>query len=108
MAPATLQGAERTEDSPALDDPGAHAPEETRGWSPTPEELASVRTTVARLKAAYPSVDADTVEAAVTAAYDSFGQARVRKYVPILAERRARKALAAARSTPDVAGRRER
>ncbi|MET9689573.1 hypothetical protein ABZY81_13995 [Streptomyces sp. NPDC006514] len=102
MAPATLQGAERTEASPAMEDPGARTTEQ---WSPTPEELASLRTTVARLKAAYPEVDADTVEATVRAAYDSFRQARVRRYVPILAERRSRKALAAAvRSAPDVLG----
>ncbi|MER6253202.1 hypothetical protein ABT224_17755 [Streptomyces sp. NPDC001584] len=102
MAPATLQGADRTGTSPAMEDPGARTTEER---SPTPEELASVRTTVARLKAAYPSVDADTVEAAVEAAYDAFRQAKVRKYVPILAERRSRKALAAATgSTPDTAG----
>ncbi|MFF4421658.1 three-helix bundle dimerization domain-containing protein [Streptomyces sp. NPDC001549] len=101
MAAATLQGAERTGTSPAMEDPGARTTEE---WAPTPEELASVRTTVARLRAAYPSVDADTVEATVEAAYDSFRQARVRKYVPILAERRSRKALAAAGSTPDAVG----
>ncbi|MFD7914493.1 three-helix bundle dimerization domain-containing protein [Streptomyces sp. NPDC059752] len=102
MAPATLQGAERTEASPAMEDTGARPTEQ---WSPTPEELASVRTTVSRLKAAYPSVDADTVEATVRAAYDSFRQARVRKYVPILAERRSRKALAAVVGrTPDVVG----
>ncbi|WKD31016.1 three-helix bundle dimerization domain-containing protein [Streptomyces xanthophaeus] len=102
MAPATLQGAERTGTSPAMEDPGARTAQE---WSPTPEELAAVRTTVARLKAAYPSVDADTVEATVEAAYDAFRQARVRKYVPILAERRSRTVLAAvAGSTPDAAG----
>ncbi|MFB6557746.1 three-helix bundle dimerization domain-containing protein [Streptomyces sp. NPDC056400] len=101
MAPATLQGAERTEASPAMEDPGARTAQQ---WSPTPEELASLRTTVARLKAAYPEVDAGTVEATVRAAYDSFRQARVRKYVPILAERRSRKALAAVGSGPDVVG----
>ncbi|GAA2621057.1 MULTISPECIES: three-helix bundle dimerization domain-containing protein [Streptomyces] len=108
MAPATLQGAERTGTVPALEDPGARTSDER---SPASEELASVRTTVARLKAAYPSVDADTVEATVRAAYDSFRQAKVRVYVPILAERRSRRALAAAGhaglptgSTQDVAG----
>ncbi|WP_405789936.1 three-helix bundle dimerization domain-containing protein [Streptomyces sp. NBC_01367] len=110
MAPATLQGAERTEASSAMEDPGARptepwSPTPTEQWSPTPEELASVRTTVARLKAVYPAVDADTIEATVRAAYDSFRQARVRKYVPILAERRSRKALAAVVGrTPDVVG----
>ncbi|MGW6875468.1 three-helix bundle dimerization domain-containing protein [Streptomyces xanthophaeus] len=100
MAPATLQGAERTGTAPAREDAGARA---TEASSPAPEELVSVRMTVARLKAAYPSVDADTVEATVEAAYGAFRQARVRKYVPILAERRSRKALAAATgSTPDT------
>ncbi|MGW6846232.1 three-helix bundle dimerization domain-containing protein [Streptomyces sp. NPDC054958] len=101
MAPATLQGAERTEAAPgpAPADPGAPVAD---AWSPTPEELASVRTTVARLRAAYPSVDAATVEATVEAAYASFRQAKVRKYVPILAERRSREALAAG-STADPA-----
>lgn len=85
-----------------MEDPGAQTTEK-RG--PAPEELASVRLTVARLKAAYPSLDADTVEATVRAAYDSFRQARVRNYVPILAERRSRTALAAvAGSTSDVVG----
>ncbi|WP_158820745.1 MULTISPECIES: three-helix bundle dimerization domain-containing protein [unclassified Streptomyces] len=101
MAPATLQGAERTEASPTPvptpADPGVSAP---GTWSPTPDELASVRTTVARLRAAYPSVDAATVETTVEAAYASFRQAKVRTYVPILAERRSRKALAAG-SAPD-------
>ncbi|WP_329403724.1 hypothetical protein OG523_04950 [Streptomyces virginiae] len=101
MAPATLQGAARAGAAPALEDPGARTPHESPDeWSPTPEELAAVRTTVARLRAAYPSVDAATVEATVAAAYDSFRQARIRKYVPILAERRSRKALGAG-STPD-------
>ncbi|MFG2973268.1 three-helix bundle dimerization domain-containing protein [Streptomyces sp. NPDC048331] len=97
MAPATLQGSERTGTVPALAEPRAPAPD---AGSPNPEELAAARTTVARLRAAYPSVDAATVEATVEAAYASFRQAKVRKYVPILAERRSRKALAAAGSTP--------
>ncbi|MBZ3905937.1 three-helix bundle dimerization domain-containing protein [Streptomyces griseiscabiei] len=59
------------------------------------DELASVRNMAARLSAAFPSVDPATVEATVRAAYDSFRLARVRAYVPILAERRARKALGA-------------
>ncbi|MCX4717578.1 MULTISPECIES: three-helix bundle dimerization domain-containing protein [Streptomyces] len=101
MAPATLQGAERTGTAPAREDPDPPTPHETPDeWSPTPEELAAVRTTVARLRAAYPSVDVATVEATVEAAYGSFRQAKVRKYVPILAERRSRKALAAG-SLPD-------
>ncbi len=63
---------------------------------------------VARLRAAYPSVDAVTVEATVRVAHESFRQARVRAYVPILVERRSRKALSAAcRPAPGQAGSRE-
>ncbi|GAA3264681.1 three-helix bundle dimerization domain-containing protein [Streptomyces lavendulae] len=69
-----------------------------------PDEPAAVRDLVARLKAAYPTVDAVTVEAAVRAAYDSFHRARVRAYIPILAERRSRRALdAVCRAAPDEA-----
>ncbi len=60
------------------------------------DESVSIRDMVARLRAAYPSVDAVTVEATVRTAYDSFHQARVRAYVPILVERRSRKVLRAA------------
>ncbi|MET9881697.1 hypothetical protein ABZZ20_00795 [Streptomyces sp. NPDC006430] len=59
------------------------------------DELVSIRNTVARLRAAYPSVDAATVEATVRTAYESFHRARVRAYVPILVERRSRKTLSA-------------
>lgn len=45
-----------------------------------------------------PLIDAAVVEATVTAAYHWFREARVRAYVPILAERRARKALGAVRT----------
>ncbi|MET7303753.1 three-helix bundle dimerization domain-containing protein [Embleya sp. NPDC005575] len=60
------------------------------------DEPVSVRDMVARLRTAYPSVDAVTVEATVRTAYDSFQQARIKTYVPILVERRSRKVLAAA------------
>ncbi|WP_371679915.1 three-helix bundle dimerization domain-containing protein [Streptomyces sp. NBC_01276] len=70
----------------------------------TVEERMAVRNLVARLKASYPTVDAVTVEAAVRAAYDSFHRARVRAYIPILVERRSRRALdAARRAAPDGA-----
>lgn len=59
---------------------------------------------VARLSAVYPSVDVVTVEATVRTAYDSFHQARVRAYVPILVERRSRRVLSAAcRTAPGQA-----
>ena len=72
---------------PNLPSPGSH------------DELVSIRNMVARLSAAYPLVDAVTVEATVRTAYDSFQQARVRAYVPILVERRSRRVLSAARRT---------
>ncbi|MFF0429493.1 three-helix bundle dimerization domain-containing protein [Streptomyces sp. NPDC004520] len=60
------------------------------------DELASLRDTVARLGAAYPWLDSVDVEATVRTAYESFREARVRAYVPILVERRSRRALQAA------------
>ncbi|MBW5481206.1 hypothetical protein GPJ59_04735 [Streptomyces bambusae] len=54
---------------------------------------------VVRLVAAYPSVDAAAVEVTVKAAYDAFHHARVRAFVPILVERRSRRALDTARRT---------
>ncbi|MFF3691673.1 three-helix bundle dimerization domain-containing protein [Streptomyces sp. NPDC002187] len=59
------------------------------------DELAAVRNVVARLAAVSPWADAATVEAAVLTAYATFREARVRTYVPILVERRARKVLLA-------------
>lgn len=60
------------------------------------DELVSIRNMVAQLRAAYPSVDAVTVEATVRTAYDSFHEARVRAYIPILVERRSKRALSTA------------
>ncbi|MFI1645516.1 three-helix bundle dimerization domain-containing protein [Streptomyces avidinii] len=100
-------GAERAGTGLAPDDPGAPVPAPAPAPAevqPTPEELSSVRDTVLRLRTAYPAADQVAVEAAVKAAYDSFRGARVRNYVPILAERRSRKALAAAfRAVPGPA-----
>ncbi|MFD9727423.1 three-helix bundle dimerization domain-containing protein [Streptomyces sp. NPDC059072] len=62
----------------------------------THEESVTVRDMVARLCAAYPSVDAATVEATVRAEYESFREARIRAFIPILVERRSRRALGAA------------
>lgn len=68
------------------------------------DELVTIRDMVARLSAAHPLVDAVTVEATVRAACDSFRQARVRVYIPILVERRSRKALDAAYRAPPGRG----
>nr|WSX47850.1 hypothetical protein OG409_02110 [Streptomyces sp. NBC_00974] len=67
-------------------------------------ELVSIQNLVARLRAAYPLVDAATVEATVKSAYDSFDRARVRAFIPILVERRSRKALGAAGGKGDGRG----
>ncbi|MFI8339294.1 three-helix bundle dimerization domain-containing protein [Streptomyces sp. NPDC085639] len=87
MASEALQGVDRSGGVPQP------APAEVQ---PTAEKLASVRDTVLRLRSAYPWAEPAAVEAAVTAAYDSFRGARVRNYVAILAERRSRKTLSAA------------
>lgn len=48
-----------------------------------------------RLKAAHPTVEASVVEDTVAAAHDAFREAKIRTYVPILVERRARNLLGA-------------
>ncbi|KND44593.1 MULTISPECIES: three-helix bundle dimerization domain-containing protein [Streptomyces] len=70
-------------------DPGRPTP----GWS---QDALVLRDIVARLSAAWPSVDEAVVEGAVRSAYESFREATLRAYVPILTERRARKALGTA------------
>ena len=82
------------------------APEGTPDPPPPgpPEEAQNARDLVARLRGAWPTVAEAVVEATVRAAYDSFRQARVRAYVPILVERRARKALHKAAGGPTVSG----
>ncbi|MER6200566.1 hypothetical protein ABT234_24770 [Streptomyces sp. NPDC001586] len=93
MAPVSLRSTERTGTSQVVEGCGARAADAP---APAPEELEAVRNTVARMQAAYPLVDAAVVEATVRAAYEDFRQARVRTYIPILAERRSRRALGAA------------
>lgn len=48
-----------------------------------------------RLKAAHPTIEASVVDTTVTAAHDAFRQAKIRTYLPILVERRARNLLVA-------------
>ncbi|MFC4506883.1 MULTISPECIES: three-helix bundle dimerization domain-containing protein [Streptomyces] len=62
-------------------------------------ELDAVQDVVRRLVLAYDSVDAAVVEAAVKEACEVFREARVRAFVPILVERRARGALTSYRRT---------
>jgi hypothetical protein len=61
----------------------------------SPRDALAVRDMVARLTAAWPAVTETTVEALVASAFDSFRQAKVRAYLPILVERRVRRVLAA-------------
>jgi len=61
----------------------------------SPQDALAVRDIVARLTAAWPTVARMTVEAQVMSAFDSFRQAKVRAYVPILVERRVRRELGA-------------
>ncbi|MFD5594033.1 three-helix bundle dimerization domain-containing protein [Streptomyces griseorubiginosus] len=74
---------------------------ETRDRRVAQDDDPAVRDMVARLSAAWPAVAETTVEAVVASAFESFREARVRAYVPILVERRVRKVLGAlCRDTP--------
>ncbi|SMF71977.1 three-helix bundle dimerization domain-containing protein [Streptomyces sp. Amel2xC10] len=61
-------------------------------------ESDAVRDVAGRLLLAYDFLDTATVEAAVRDAYEVFRDARVRAFVPILTERRARATLDAYRA----------
>ncbi|WP_020139681.1 three-helix bundle dimerization domain-containing protein [Streptomyces sp. 351MFTsu5.1] len=76
----------------------------SRPGSPQDDDPA-VRDLVARLAAAWPAVAETTVEALVASAFESFREAKVRAYVPILVERRVRGVLGAlCRDTPSGPG----
>ncbi|MGW6256685.1 three-helix bundle dimerization domain-containing protein [Streptomyces sp. NPDC055085] len=59
------------------------------------DEMAALVHLATRLKAAHPTIEASVVDATVTAAHDAFRQAKIRAYLPILVERRARNLLVA-------------
>ncbi|AJT69937.1 hypothetical protein T261_8344 [Streptomyces lydicus] len=59
------------------------------------EEALAVRQVATALKSAYPWVDAAVVDAVAAAAHATFHQAKIRIYIPILVERRARTVLRA-------------
>ncbi|MFB7167239.1 three-helix bundle dimerization domain-containing protein [Streptomyces sp. NPDC056242] len=80
--------------SPPVEQAEPEVPPDPPPAVPPAEDLA-VRDMVGRLREAWPTVAENVVETAVRSAYDSFRQARVRAYVPILVERRARRALGA-------------
>ncbi|KAB1990697.1 three-helix bundle dimerization domain-containing protein [Streptomyces triticiradicis] len=85
------RGASRAPAPPADTDPAEDpaAPEGVRQ-----DEAVALHRLAVRLKAAYPSVEPSVVDQVVAAARGSFRQAKVRTYVPILVERRARALLA--------------
>ncbi|MFF9803179.1 three-helix bundle dimerization domain-containing protein [Streptomyces rochei] len=59
-----------------------------------PREQEAIRTVTERLKSTYSDTRTpDEIEAAVAAAHASFSDRRVRDFVPVLVERKARTAL---------------
>ena len=80
--------------------PAAPAGEEHTVTHSRRGEEDAVRDVSGRLRRAYASVDGATVEHAVAEAREAFRQARVRTFVPILVERRARAALDTAARRP--------
>ncbi|MER6445376.1 three-helix bundle dimerization domain-containing protein [Streptomyces venezuelae] len=55
-----------------------------------PEDVTVIHGVTERLAEAHPHVDADTVRRAVHTAYEELRYARVRTYLPVLMERRAK------------------
>ncbi|GAA2745948.1 three-helix bundle dimerization domain-containing protein [Kitasatospora cinereorecta] len=72
---------------------------ESTAWASQEDEEA-MGLVAARLKSAHPGADPATVDALVGRAYDELRDARVRAFIPVLVERRARALLAA--SPPDT------
>ena len=92
----TAESFEEESRSPGLVEGGRPATQPSVAPRSKQDELLAIQNVAARLRAAYPQADAATVEATVGTAYGSFRQARVRAFVPILVERRARTVLGAA------------
>ncbi|MFJ1707475.1 three-helix bundle dimerization domain-containing protein [Kitasatospora sp. NPDC088346] len=61
----------------------------TGTWA-TPEDAEAMGIVAARLKRAHPAADPATVDALVASAYEELRDAKVRTFIPILAERRAK------------------
>ncbi|MCX5015093.1 hypothetical protein OG765_29640 [Streptomyces sp. NBC_00555] len=55
-----------------------------------PEDALTIRHVAERLIKAHPEVDAEVVEDSVRTAYEELRYARVRTYLPVLMERRAK------------------
>lgn len=64
-----------------------------------PEDAATVRHVAERLVEAHPHLDAGLVRSSVQTAYEELKYARVRTYLPILMERRAKDLLPPAKPT---------
>ncbi|MFJ6048549.1 three-helix bundle dimerization domain-containing protein [Streptomyces sp. NPDC092307] len=58
--------------------------------TPEPENVTVIRHVTERLAEAHPHVDADSMREAVRTAYEELRYARVRTYLPVLMERRAK------------------
>ncbi|WP_420078293.1 three-helix bundle dimerization domain-containing protein [Streptomyces sp. JL4002] len=54
------------------------------------EDVQAIRQVAARLMEAYPRLDAAVVQSTVLTAYEELRYARVRTYLPVLMERRAK------------------
>ncbi|MFD9354680.1 three-helix bundle dimerization domain-containing protein [Streptomyces sp. NPDC060031] len=54
------------------------------------EDALTIRHVAERLMKAHPELDAELVESSVRTAYDELRYARVRTYLPVLMERRAK------------------
>ncbi|MEV6009127.1 hypothetical protein AB0M29_20215 [Streptomyces sp. NPDC051976] len=66
------------------------APPATPSPSTRADEAAALLQLAAALKRAYPAVDEVLVDAAVASAHGTFRDAKIRTYIPVLVERRAR------------------
>ncbi|MGW1711540.1 three-helix bundle dimerization domain-containing protein [Streptomyces sp. NPDC002206] len=79
----------------ALEDPKPEGLEDSEPAHRAHAEQAALHHVTERLTASFPAADHDTVDALVRTAHETLRHAKVRTYVPILVERRARNVLAA-------------
>ncbi|MFC9425745.1 three-helix bundle dimerization domain-containing protein [Streptomyces sp. NPDC056987] len=73
---------------------GGPEPEDSEPACHSPAERTALHRVTERLKASFPTVDHDTVDALVRTAHEALRHARVRARAPVLVERGARIALA--------------
>ncbi|MFB6565179.1 three-helix bundle dimerization domain-containing protein [Streptomyces sp. NPDC056400] len=66
---------------------------------PSEEDALTIRHVTERLMKAHPQLDADLLEGSVRTAYEELRYARVRTYLPILIERRAKDLLGSEEQT---------